>query len=345
MKKKILSFMAVLAVFSIIVYAVSQGGTKDDPLVTQSTIDSYVSENIEDYAEKLILKYQNPIETLMSDIVIDKIDRLCFVKNDVITGLDMGDKITIRTGDVQILGTGTIVNTSNGVVITNPTSLEKNQSYLVVENSNFTLTVNSATAHIYITGDYSYSNPYDIKYLDYATGLQELGLFKGTNYGFELDRTATRIEALIMFIRLIGEEEQALAYNGTHSFTDVQDWANNYVAYAYNKGYTNGITSTLFGFSQDIRDLDYYTFILRALGYKDDDDFTWKNSYQKAIETGMIDESFAQYDELYRDHLAYLSFKALNVNIKDEKYNLSEILISNNAINLQTYNDILKKLG
>ena len=49
-----------------------------------------------------------------------------------------------------------------------------------------------------------------------AEELYDLGLFKGTgNVGgkpvFELERTMTREEALVMLIRLLGKEKEALA--------------------------------------------------------------------------------------------------------------------------------------
>ena len=34
-----------------------------------------------------------------------------------------------------------------------------------------------------------------------------------------------------MFLRLLGEESDALAFNGTHPFTDVPGWLSPYVAY------------------------------------------------------------------------------------------------------------------
>ena len=40
-----------------------------------------------------------------------------------------------------------------------------------------------------------------------AEALSELGLFKGTGNGFELDREPTRAEAATMLVRLLGAEE------------------------------------------------------------------------------------------------------------------------------------------
>ena len=67
-----------------------------------------------------------------------------------------------------------------------------------------------------------------------------MGLFLGTDHGYELDRAATRVEGVVMLIRMLGEEEAALAYTGAQPFRDVPEWASKYVAYAYGMGYTKG---------------------------------------------------------------------------------------------------------
>ena len=54
-----------------------------------------------------------------------------------------------------------------------------------------------------------------------ADKLYTLGVLRGTDGGFELDRNATRQEALITVIRLLGREETALSGAYASSFTDV----------------------------------------------------------------------------------------------------------------------------
>ncbi len=46
----------------------------------------------------------------------------------------------------------------------------------------------------------------DLSYALEADMLKSLGLFKGTDIGFELDRTSNRVEAAIMLVRLLGGE-------------------------------------------------------------------------------------------------------------------------------------------
>lgn len=164
-------------------------------------------------------------------------------------------------------------------------------------------------------------------YTDIAKQLESIGVFKGTENGFELDRAPTRVEGLIMFIRLIGKESEALGQDWSHPFNDVPTWADKYVGWAYQKGYTKGISQTEFG-SGNIDSKSYMTFLLRALGYDDSKgDFKWEQSLEKGKEIGIIEPS--KLDDLegktfLRGNLAYLSFNTLNVNLKDSNITLKE---------------------
>lgn len=344
MKKKIFTSMIFLAGFTFVVYAINSGGSQSDPIVTQSSVETVLTEGIDNHLDEVLSNYEQPIEEYVSQLTEQNIDRICFVENDVIT-LDMGDSVIIRTGTYTLSGIGSLINVQTGAELTNPTQLAYNTEYIVAENSNFELTVTSLNSLITVQGDYSYSNIYTVSYLDYANALYNLGLFKGSSYGYQLDRPSTRVESLVMFIRLIGEEDEALAYDGTHAFTDVPAWAESYVAYAYNKGYTNGMTATEFGSDRDVRDLDYYTFILRALGYADNVDFTWATAYEKAIEIGIIPADFESYYELYRDHLVFISYNALELKVDEQSYTLAELLIQNETINAETYKKTQETLG
>ena len=67
-----------------------------------------------------------------------------------------------------------------------------------------------------------------------AEDLSAIGMFRGTEKGFELDRAPTRSEVAIMLVRLYGAEESAKeAYEAgeiTHPFTDVSEFTSPYVA-------------------------------------------------------------------------------------------------------------------
>ena len=127
------------------------------------------------------------------------------------------------------------------------------------------------TPAVYAARDVSYAQTL-------AQDLKDLGLFRGVSEtDFALSRPATRTEALVMLLRLLGQENQALSFEGTHPFTDVPGWADRYVAYAWENGLTNGVSATTFGTSDATCQM-YATFLLRALGYNDArGDFTWND--------------------------------------------------------------------
>lgn len=45
----------------------------------------------------------------------------------------------------------------------------------------------------------------------YADALFELGIFKGTDIGYQLDKTLTRAEAVTMIVRIIGKSRRRLS--------------------------------------------------------------------------------------------------------------------------------------
>lgn len=98
-----------------------------------------------------------------------------------------------------------------------------------------------------------------------AQALSELNLFRGTPYGFELERQMTRAEASAMLVRFLGAEKRAMSGNFSHPFTDVPAWAENYVGWLYQSGLTKGISKTLYGSQQPVTAWQYATFITRAL--------------------------------------------------------------------------------
>lgn len=120
----------------------------------------------------------------------------------------------------------------------------------------------------------------------YADILYQLGLFKGTEKGYELDRNLTRIEAVIMLVRLLGKEEEAMAQNYSHPFTDLPSWpgASECVGYAWTFGLTKGTDPDkgIFDPAATATGQQYLTFILRALGYDDSD-----------VDTDLYSEAFS----------------------------------------------------
>ena len=167
-----------------------------------------------------------------------------------------------------------------------------------------------------------------------AEDLSEIGMFRGTANGFELDRAPTRSEAAIMLVRLYGaEEEAAAAYEAgeiSHPFTDVGETAAPYVAYLYTNGITNGTSATTFGTGACTAQ-NYVVFLLRALGYEDGTDFQYADALTFAQERGFYNPLMFSGTFL-RDDLAAVTYQALGTDLKDGSAYLLESLIDAGAI-------------
>lgn len=163
-----------------------------------------------------------------------------------------------------------------------------------------------------------------------AQVLYTLGLFKGTGTNpdgtpiFDLDKTPTRNQALIMLVRLLGKEEEALAGTWDIPFTDVSESMRPYVGYAYNNGLTNGTSATTYSGSNPIKSTHYIVFVLRALGYKDGVDFQWNNAWQFARELYINRDDYTSSSRFTRGDVAIISVNALGAKIKDSDTHLVE---------------------
>jgi len=156
-----------------------------------------------------------------------------------------------------------------------------------------------------------------------AEKLKELGLFRGvSDTDFDLDREPTRAEALVMLIRALGEESAALGGTYAHPFTDVPDWADAYVGYAYQNGLTNGISATEFGTGNASAAM-YVTFMLRALGYSDAaGDFAWDAPFELGRRTGIVTEQ-VDLNRFLRADVVTVSWAALGAETKDGETTLA----------------------
>ena len=161
-----------------------------------------------------------------------------------------------------------------------------------------------------------------------ATDLKVLGLFQGvSDTDFDLARAPSRTEALIMLIRVLGRESEALDGDWTHPFTDVADWADEYIGFAYENSLTNGISATEFG-SGSADAAMYLTFVLRALGYSDANggDFTWNNPFPLATSAGILPEATDTLN-FWRADVVLISYAALDAKLKGSEKKLSQKLI------------------
>ncbi|MGE4549187.1 MAG: S-layer homology domain-containing protein [Intestinibacillus sp.] len=97
-----------------------------------------------------------------------------------------------------------------------------------------------------------------------AEMLKGLGLFRGTEKGFELGRSLQRDEAAALLVRYLGAEDKVLAGNWKHPFTDVPVWADKYVGWLYQSGLAKGVGAKRYGAAQAVTCAQYATFLSRA---------------------------------------------------------------------------------
>lgn len=167
--------------------------------------------------------------------------------------------------------------------------------------------------------------------------LQNLNLFRGSeepdgSVNFDLDRAPTRAEAVTMLVRLLGAEAEATARTWSTPFTDLPDWAKPYVGYAYHNGLTNGLGDGLFGANEPATAAQYLTFLLRALGYRDGTDFSWRAPWLLTDQLGITAGEYDAQSSFLRADVAVLSEQALLTAKKDSGQTLLEVLAAAGAI-------------
>ncbi len=174
---------------------------------------------------------------------------------------------------------------------------------------------------------------------DSAQLLYNMELFKGVGNNpdgtpnFDLNNSLTRDQAVTMLVRLLGAEDEALAKNYSSPFTDLQNWAKPYVGYAYRMGLTNGVGGNLFGAKDTATAAQYLTFILRALGYQDGVDFTWKSPWDLTDALGLTHgEYHAGTTQFLRGDAAAVSASALYAPLKDTNQTLLIYLANQGAL-------------
>lgn len=169
-------------------------------------------------------------------------------------------------------------------------------------------------------------------YTNCADSLHEMGLFQGTQNGYDLDRTPTRAEAAVMLVRLLGKEAEAKALTYTAPFTDLKGWEKPYVQYLYSNGLANGTNRTTFNPTGKCTAQMYAVFLLRALGYSDTADFSYANAIETAREQGIYDTGIINVQNFLRDDAAAASYTVLSISPKNSEGTLLDQLVSENAI-------------
>lgn len=140
-----------------------------------------------------------------------------------------------------------------------------------------------------------------------------------------------------MLIRVLGKENEALQGSWKHPFTDVPEWADKYVGYAYKNALTKGVSDTQFGTGTANAQM-YLTFMLRALGYSDANgsDFVWDNPYTLAKTIGILPDC-VNLTAFWRADVVIISYAALPIALKGTTQTLAQKLIAAGVFTQQQY--------
>lgn len=180
---------------------------------------------------------------------------------------------------------------------------------------------------------------------DHAEKLTALHLLRGvgvTEEGeilYALEETPTRLQGLIMLVRLLGAEDEAVNLGNVTPFLDLSGGSAGYVSYAYRGGITKGTSDTTFTPGLPLTARTYITFLLRALGYSEQDgDFRWGEQVYFAASLGMMTRRCAQaleFSTLTRGEMVDLSYAALSCLMKGRKQTLAQKLRQDGVFTLE----------
>ena len=347
MKKNRLISAIALALAALLITAAAAGDAAD-PLISLSYLTGAYRDSVNAAVEERL----NNADRTLNDKAAAKLAALGATgdmeRTDVWkeTRLKSGDVlygpsglcVLVLAGNVQVtFDSGTVVDVTTGEAVPSGTLLTVDHRYMVAEDTAALFTVSSATAVVNYMGYYGFSYSNAIDYNAMASALKTMHLFRGSftafGSGFDLELSPTRLQALIMFIRVLGEEEAALAYTGTTPFDDIVDGtdAARYVGYAYEKGYTNGYTAKLWKPANTVNVYQYTEFILRALGYSSVANTNLADTLERAQTAGVMTPTEAaamKNTSFLRAHLVYLSYYAMDVPVAGSGIPLREALIA-----------------
>lgn len=339
MKKRFLP-LCLGAGLAAIVWAAAAGGGVDDPLASLSYLNGTFTVAVDkrvdaalDASDALLRERAENGETAGSAALWQEV-RL--KEGDALQGVT-GTGALLLAGSAQVIyASGAVVDVTTGSVVPDGAPLSVGHRYLVAEDTSAAFTVTSKTAVLDYQGQsaFTYSDRPD--YNAMAAALKSLHLFKGTftgyGSGYDLEAAPTRLQALIMFIRVLGEEDQALAWSGTTPFRDIEkgSQAERYVGYAYEKGYTNGYTATSFRPAGAVNAYQYTEFVLRAMGYSSASNTDLASTLIRAVSAGVLTMGEAaqlQADTFLRAELVYISYYALEAELPSGEETLADRLM------------------
>ena len=347
MMKKLALLLSACLLLAAVAYAA--GG--EDSLVSLSYLTGTFLGNVEDRVDQ---KLDQSDEAILEQAADGELDldtastwrEIRLKRGDLLTG-STGTNVLLLAGSGRVTyGSGAVVDVTTGTQVSSGTALAANHRYIVAEDTAAAFEITSRTAVVDYQGGYSFAYSNEVDYNAMAAALKSLNLFRGsfTGYGegFDLELSPTRLQALIMFIRVLGEEEQALAWTGTTHFTDISKGsdAEKYVGYAYEKGYTNGYSATQFKPGNPVNAGQYTEFVLRAMGYSSAANTDLSDTLLRAEQAGVLtsgETARLQMEKFRRADLVYISYYALYAQLPDSWNTLADALMDKGVFSMSAW--------
>ena len=142
-----------------------------------------------------------------------------------------------------------------------------------------------------------------------AESLQQSGILNGNEKGLDLLKPLTRIEAVAMLLRAIGEPETA-PNSSIQTFSDVPKthWGYGAAERAASEGIINGVGDGQFAPDKAVAATEFATMVLRAA---ETDEFDWQQALNMLIEQGIITQENADTMDLFtRGDMAKIIYEA-----------------------------------
>jgi hypothetical protein len=213
-----------------------------------------------------------------------------------------------------------LCNKSNNNIITSDDDIEVSES--IYESSD--VTERNYDKSNLIISERNFDN-------DLAEILDSLGLIYGYNMDFILNIEPTRLDGIIMLIKLLGAESEVVKMDNTESiFSDVPHWGSIYINYAYINKLADCYSSSYFGANEPLSLNEYLNFILRVLGYNDiNGDYIQSEAYVKGLDLGLINED--EMNEIDQDTFTWgdmikITYNVLSMFLKDQNITLRDKL-------------------
>ena len=152
-----------------------------------------------------------------------------------------------------------------------------------------------------------------------ASGLHKLGILLGTGNGFELERSVTRAEAVVLLFRMHPEITGSVGMPSPEFDDMTGHWAYKEVTVAKKIGLVDGTSETTFTPDRTVSGREFTKMMLSLLGYKN---ITIENAYQLGEEHDLLVNNFTRsvvYDdrELTRGDTVRICWSALAAKAAD----------------------------